>query len=816
MESLHDIVPGSLRERPQWVVWRFVERGGKRTKVPVDPKSGAAASSTDAATWASFDEALAATTRLPSIEGVGFVFTDSDPFCGIDLDKCIDPATGEMLWWGRSIVEALDSYAEISPSGLGVKIFVRARKPGERCKNGHESGAIEMYDAGRFFTVTGSAVGDRREVEDRQEAVDALYGEVFGATPSDRATVPLPLPSQATVQEPLTDDEILKLASNPRRPKGERFAALFAGNWNIAFNSASEADSSVVWTLAYYTKDAAQIDRIFRRSKLLRPKWDEQHGAKTYGEMTIDKALARVTGQYVGRKRTRGAAAAPKPVTIPSAATDRPLPPLYVTREVARLFVAESRRIVYWRGVFHLYTGTRYRVLAEDELVARIARFITDIGWWSRPARMVGDGQWEDGAQAHPDHDGLMVVLELVTPKTGEIREILLQLKIDYLSDTVDSRSWIGSGEHPRADELVACRNGLLHLPSMAMHPHTDAFFSLNAVGYDHAPGAPAPERWQAFLREVFEEDDSAIGTLQELFGYFLLPDTRQQKIGLMVGPKRSGKGTIGRVLTAMLGRENVCGPTLGSLCTNFGLWPLLDKPLAIISDARLSGRADQAVVVERLLSISGEDSITVDRKHLAPWTGTLPTRFLILTNELPRLCDASGALAGRFIVLCLTRSWYGREDLSLTDRLLAELPGILNWSIEGWRRLRARGHFVQPNSSEEARRQLEDLGSPILAFLRERCVVGPVESVEAHELFVAWQGYCHDSGRVNPGTIQSFGRDLRAAVPGLRLSQPRLADGRVRLYEGVGLLHGGSGAARLARMAREAWHCGELGEVVA
>jgi hypothetical protein len=108
------------------------------------------------------------------------------------------------------------------------------------------------------------------------------------------------------------------------------------------------------------------------------------------------------------------------------------------------------------------------------------------------------------------------------------------------------------------------------------------------------------------------------------------------------------------------------------------------------------AGRADQAVVVAWLLSISGEDSITVDRKHFAPWTGTLPTRFLVLTNELPRLCDASGALAGRFIVLCRNRSWYGRNDLSLTDRLRAELPGILNWSIEGWRRLRAPGHFVR------------------------------------------------------------------------------------------------------------------------
>ncbi|MCP3981834.1 MAG: hypothetical protein GY716_21230 [bacterium] len=790
------------------MLWSYVEREGKLTKMPINAHDGKAASSTDPETWVSFDDAVAAARRYTTVAGIGFVFTADDPFCGVDLDDCIDAETGELHQWGERIIQSVDSYTEISPSGHGVKMFACAGKPGSRCKTGYETGAVEMYDTGRFFTVTGNAWGDARDVAERQAQMDELYAQVFGA-PSKTSPL-IHAPAEAPVETPvLTDDEILKLASNPRRKNGPRFAALFSGDWNSAFNSASEADSSVVWTLAYYTKDAIQIDRIFRQSGLMRQKWDDPHGAKTYGDLTIDKALANVTNQYVKRKRKQRPKPPPSTVTAPPAAmTGGSLPPLYRIDEVARLFLDESRRIIFWRGVFHLYTGTCYRVLAEAELIARIVRFITDVGWWSAPAKKVGEDQWEEGAQPHPDYDDMMVVLEKITPRTCEVREVILQLKIDYLSDTVDSRSWISDGDRPPADEIVACRNGLLHLPAATMHPHTDELFSLNAVEYDYAPDAPAPAQWESFLSEIFEDDASAIGTLQELFGYFLLPDTRQQKIGLMVGPKRSGKGTIGRVLTAMMGRANVCGPTLGSLCTNFGLWPLLDKPLAIISDARLSGRADQGVVVERLLSISGEDTITVDRKHLAPWTGTLPTRFLILTNELPRLSDASGALAGRFIVLCLTRSWYGREDMTLTDRLLGELPGIFNWSSEGWRRLRDRGHFVQPESSSEALRQLEDLGSPIAAFIRERCIVGPGESVEVQELFMAWQAYCQDSGRVNAGTIQSFGRDLRAALPGLHVSQPRLVGGRARFYEGIGIQPTDAG---LARMARERRHCVNL-----
>jgi putative DNA primase/helicase len=128
-----------------------------------------------------------------------------------------------------------------------------------------------------------------------------------------------------------------------------------------------------------------------------------------------------------------------------------------------------------------------------------------------------------------------------------------------------------------------------------------------------------------------------------------------------------------------MLGLANCCAPTLAALGTNFGLWPLIGKRLAVIGDARLSGRTDQAVVTERLLSISGEDALTIDRKNLPPVTVKLPTRIVILTNELPRLSDASGALAGRFLILRLENSFYGREGMNLTDRLMKELPGILH-----------------------------------------------------------------------------------------------------------------------------------------
>jgi energy-coupling factor transporter ATP-binding protein EcfA2 len=123
--------------------------------------------------------------------------------------------------------------------------------------------------------------------------------------------------------------------------------------------------------------------------------------------------------------------------------------------------------------------------------------------------------------------------------------------------------------------------------------------------------------------------DAQSISTLQEWIGYLLTPDPRQQKILLLVGPRRSGKGTIARVIRGLIGADNIAGPTLSSLGTNFGLWPLLGKAVAMIQDARLSGRTDAATVAERLLSISGEDDLTIDRKNLSPVTTRLTARFM-------------------------------------------------------------------------------------------------------------------------------------------------------------------------------------------
>ena len=216
---------------------------------------------------------------------------------------------------------------------------------------------------------------------------------------------------------------------------------------------------------------------------------------------------------------------------------------------------------------------------------------------------------------------------------------------------------------------------------------------------------------------------------------------------------------------------------TLNSVGGEFGLAPLIGKTLAIISDARFVSKTGN-IVVERLLSISGED--------------TFPCRLHVISNELPQLGDASTAIVGRVVLLLLSNSWLGKEDHGLEPALQGELAGILNWALAGLQRLTVENgnRFTWLASAKEAITTLRDLASPVAAFVREKCETGPDRQITVDELYVEYKAWCEDNGHVK-ATKQTFGRDLRAAVPSISVKRPRDLGERVRVYYGIALRAG-------------------------
>ena len=299
-------LPDELKALRHWVVWRYEPRPGKSkpAKAPYQPRTGHRARTDVPATWGTYVQAIAR-FRQGGWQGLGFVFTASDPFCGIDLDECRDPETLRVASWAGHIIHTLGSYTEVSPSGRGLHVLVKASLPDHV---GRKQGAVEVYDALRYFAVTGQRLAELPSIiEERQAEVLTLYATLAPAEPT---TVPLAAnPGAAQVR---TDAEVLALAL--AAANGAKFQALWSGQL-AAYRDAqtgqvdqSRADFALCRLLAYWTNnDADQIDRLFRQSALYREKWDQPAGGgHSYGEVTIWHATQRArqaVGQTLARKK---------------------------------------------------------------------------------------------------------------------------------------------------------------------------------------------------------------------------------------------------------------------------------------------------------------------------------------------------------------------------------------------------------------------------------------------------------------------------------------------------------------------------------
>jgi putative DNA primase/helicase len=362
----------------------------------------------------------------------------------------------------------------------------------------------------------------------------------------------------------------------------------------------------------------------------------------------------------------------------------------------------------------------------------------------------------------------------------------------------MDAPAWLCDGMAP-ASEYLATKNAVVHLPSVAedrpgaVIPPTPNFFAHHRLDFDYDPDAPEPVEWLKFLNVLWGDDSDSKALLQEWFGYALTPDTSRQKIMTIIGPPRSGKGTIANVLTALLGSQNVAPTSMSSIATNFGKETLIGKLLAVFGDARITGAPDEKEAVDVLKTISGEDRVMVDRKYEKPWVGKLPVRFVILSNDYIRFKDESGAGVGRLLVLKTTESFENREDHTLLPRLLGELPSILQWAIDGWMRLREQGRFTIPAAMKEAVEDMKIASCPVKAFADECCNLGPDEEVVPSQLFDAWMAWCDRNNRKDAGNKQTFGSRLNGAIPGIKSVMSRRAAAHpggtpVRVYRGISL----------------------------
>ena len=325
-------IPAELRELTQWVAWRGEERDGNRMRSLYRADGSGRASTSDRASWATFEDAVAASAQA---DGIGFVFSAEDPFVGVDLDHCF--AGDDLLHPdAAAAVLALDSYTERSVSGDGVHVFIRASLTGSRNRTGKTGwgGSFEVYDAGRFFCVTGRHErGTPARVEERQNGLESVLAFML---PPVSVLEAVATPAVVELLD-LPDEELLDRARQARN--GASFDRLYRGDCS-GFPSHSEVDLALAGALAFWTgRDPNRIDRLFRSSGLMRPKWDSRRGERTYGSETIAAALR-------GRRDFYQPAAKSEPESPPTSERREREPDHEPTPEVPQRLVGRMHRDV--------------------------------------------------------------------------------------------------------------------------------------------------------------------------------------------------------------------------------------------------------------------------------------------------------------------------------------------------------------------------------------------------------------------------------------------------------------------------------------
>lgn len=382
--------------------------------------------------------------------------------------------------------------------------------------------------------------------------------------------------------------------------------------------------------------------------------------------------------------------------------------------------------------------------------------------------------------------DKLPKMRKVTGPCRANVIQAIKAMSVVRRSEVETAPAWVNGTTGPNPLEIVAAKNGLVNLPeflagsSAAISPATPDFFNLHAVAFDVAASPPPPVNWLKFLDSLWGDDPESIQLLQEWMGYLLTQDNSKQAALLLVGPTRAGKGTIMRMIEALVGSENCCAQSLDGLPTDFGLALLYGKSVCLIEDAKLGKQSDSVSIARVIRNVTGGDSVVINEKNKRAFSARLGTRFVISANDVIPLPDTSGAIANRWRVLQFTKSFEGREVRNLDKVLASELPSIFAWAVQGWGRIRSMSDFTRPASASDAFDSIREAASPMSQFVSECCVLGDGLIAYADNLFAAWKAFCDRQGIKDYGTREAFGRGLRAAIPGTKRVRTRLTGNKL------------------------------------
>lgn len=741
MENLYDNIPIELIEKDNWCVFRkeWQREKNKFTKRPFNANTGQLAKANDPSTWCDFETALSVVDKY---DGLGYFF-DGEHY-GVDLDNI----PSEIVRYQNGdyenniladFIDTLTSYAEISPSGKGVHIICKGQLP----PGGRRKGDIEMYNTGRFFTVTGQRIGDYKHVfDDDMGKINYLHHKYIG-----EKDIPIQELSQIEGDgNNLTVDEVIEAAKNGKNHV--RFSVLYEGDWSEFYASQSEADIAFANDLAYWTaRDYEKMDAIFRKSNLYREKWDEKHGSSTYGYQTLIKAISDCSNTYkpfvlnISEEALKGTKKPRKQFSYDDMGNTERF--LYTFKENV-LYSYVNKCWYYWNNKYW----------TEDTL-----------GKIHSMADYIANNIYKEPLYVSDPNDEKLIeeARKALTKHVKYTRQF--KGKTNMIQD-VQHHVSIEQSVFDKDGNLFNTHNGFLDLNTGILTPHEfgkNKYFT-RISNTEYQPSALCPI-WEQFLDEIFEGNKELIDYLQRAVGYSLSSSTTEQVMFILLGNGKNGKSVLLNLLHEVLGSYamNIQPQTLaiknGGQAANQDVARLKGARFVTTTEPNQGMKFDEGTIKQ----ITGGDTVTARFLYGKEFEFKPEFKIWMATNHKPIITGTDNGIWRRMVLIPFNYTVPDdKVDKKLTFKLKDELPGILNWCLEGYIKWRQNGLDDEPEIVQEQRQEYREEMDIIQRFINDCCIVDSERMESASDLWDTFKWWAHQNNEGGHGyTNTQFGRDI-------------------------------------------------------
>lgn len=794
-------IPQEIKQLRRWICYRIEDRDGRQTKVPYSAINGAHAKSNDPTTWSTFRIAVSGCVKF-RFDGLGFMLGENPEtgvrYFGIDLDNHADengnkPMTSEEFSeFCSEFIEGLDSYTEYSHSGEGVHIICKGSLPeGARRKNGV---AVEMYDKGRFFTMSGRVIRNV-PINDRTERIKPIwekwlkpaeYAEVsnggeggftFGEGVIQKRTDITPTN--------MSDMDLMEKIRSSRY--GSEFSALYNGDMSMYSNDHSAADLAFCKILAFWTGcDSVQMDRIFRGSALMRKKWDEHRGQDTYGSMTISKAISQQRDTYKPKREYATSYIQEKPALSisdsakeGSSAIESPTEMLELDERgdpkisIKQIFKKYTLDDTGNAERFYDYFGDMFRFNVDNNVFMFWdgKTWIRDVKGYHRKyanklidvlkseARATSEQideamkKGEDGFDEAKDLKGILKAqldnIKRVSNKSG--KDAMLA-ELHNLHDLP-----VTNAELDTYPNLLNTASGVIDLNTGEAKPFDRKYMLSKNTNCKVDFGEPTT--FMKFIRDVLkrpteQETEELVETVQMALGESLTGRTNKEHLYILYGTGSNGKSTFIETVNSIFGDYGttmnsdmlIQKPNSSSQSNEFSLSALLGARMVSTSETAEGKRLDEVMIKQML---SGE-RINAQFKYGQPFSFKPAFSPWMSTNNKPviRATDF-GTWRRIFFIPFLNTFTDANKDVDMPAKLAAEAPKILGWMIKGAVRLHNEfsDKLPKPKCLEEALADYKKELDVIVTFLNDRCIPFPGMKVEASVLYQAYKEWAKNNG---------------------------------------------------------------------